>query len=77
MFPAFFALKDNCSTLQPGCWYPKYFIFGDTHYNSAGDKVAAQVLIDSLTLTPPAKDGGPSNAFTITADQRTDPTEGR
>lgn len=77
MFPAFFAVKDNCSTLQPGCWYQKYFIFGDTHYNSAGDKVAAQVVVDSLTLTPPAKDGGSDGGMLIEADQRTDPTEGR
>ena len=77
MFPAFFAVKDNCSTLQPGCWYDKYFIFGDTHYNSAGDKVAAQVVIDSLVLTPPSKDAGTDNGMLMEADQRTAPTEGR
>ncbi len=52
MFPAFFALKDACSPAQPGCWYLNDFIFGDTHYNSAGDEIAGKILIKSLTVSP-------------------------
>lgn len=55
MFPAFFAVKDSCSRMQPGCWYLNYFLFGDTHYNSAGDAIVAGVLVQSLTDLPPAK----------------------
>lgn len=55
MFPAFFAVKDQCPRSQPGCWYLDDFIFGDTHYNSAGEALAADVLIDSLNRTPPAR----------------------
>ncbi len=55
MFPTFFAVKQQCPRTQPGCWYLNYFIFGDTHYNSAGEALAADVLIDSLNNIPPAK----------------------
>lgn len=55
LFPAFFAIKDRCPPLQPGCWYPSHFIFGDTHYNSAGDAVVANVISESLTSVPVAK----------------------
>ncbi len=54
MFPPYFAVKDQCPRSQPGCWYLDDFIFGDTHYNSAGEALAADVLIDSLNRTPPA-----------------------
>ncbi len=55
LFPAFFAVKDRCGRLEPGCWYTNYFIFGDTHYNSAGDALVASVIIRSLTEIPPVK----------------------
>lgn len=55
LFPAFFAVKDACPSTQPGCWYQKYFIFGDTHFNSAGDAVVADVLAQTLEQTPVAK----------------------
>jgi hypothetical protein len=58
MFPAFFAVKGSCSRMQPGCWYLDYFLFGDTHYNSAGDAIAAEVLVKSLTDVPAAKREG-------------------
>ena len=32
LFPEFFAVKDACPRSQPGCWYLRYFIFGDFHY---------------------------------------------
>lgn len=63
MFPAFFALKGACSPAQPGCWYLNDFIFGDTHYNSAGDEIAAKILIKSLTASPVDKHSeGPSGS---------------
>ena len=52
LFPAFFAIKEQCPPLQPGCWYLSHFIFGDTHYNSAGDAVVAEVVGKSLAETP-------------------------
>lgn len=55
LFPAFFAVKEQCSRLEPGCWYLNYFIFGDTHYNSAGDAIAADVIGKSLAESPAAK----------------------
>ena len=55
LFPAFFAIKEQCPPLQPGCWYLSHFIFGDTHYNSAGDAVVAEVISKSLEEAPASK----------------------
>ena len=55
LFPAFFAVKEQCSKTQPGCWYLSHFIFGDTHFNSTGDALAARVISRSLEETPAAK----------------------
>ena len=55
LFPAFFAVKQQCSPLEPGCWYLKYFVFGDTHYNAAGDAIAAEVIGKSLEDSPALK----------------------
>ena len=55
LFPAFFAAKEACPQGQPGCWYPKLFIFGDAHYNAAGNALVADAVIQSLTEDPPAK----------------------
>ena len=55
LFPAFLAAKDQCPRLQPGCWYLKYFTFGDIHYNAAGNAVVAEVVSKSLAETPPVK----------------------
>ena len=55
LFPAFFAVKDACPRFQPGCWYLSHFLFGDTHYNSAGDAVVADVVSKALTQNPPVK----------------------
>jgi hypothetical protein len=55
LFPAFFAVKEQCPTSRPGCWYLSHFIFGDTHYNSTGDALAASVISRSLEEIPPVK----------------------
>ncbi len=55
LFPAFFAIKEQCPRLQQGCWYLSHFIFGDTHYNSAGDAVVAEVISKALADAPPAR----------------------
>jgi hypothetical protein len=55
LFPAFLAVKANCPRLEPGCWYLEYFIFGDIHYNSAGNAVVAEVVTKSLSQAPPEK----------------------
>jgi hypothetical protein len=55
LFPAFFAVKEQCPPSQPGCWYLSHFIFGDTHYNSAGDAIVADVVSKSLNEIPVQK----------------------
>jgi len=55
LFPTFFALKDHCSRLEPGCWYLSYFIFGDMHYNAAGNALVADAVIKTLEQDPPGK----------------------
>jgi hypothetical protein len=55
LFPQFFAIKEACPKLEPGCWYLSHFIFGDMHYNAAGNTLVADVVIDSLKTMPPVK----------------------
>ena len=55
LFPEFFAVKDACPRSQPGCWYLHYFIFGDFHYNAAGNALVADKVITALKDTPPMK----------------------
>ncbi len=55
LFPAFLSLRQQCPAGQPGCWYLKYFIFGDNHYNAAGNTIVAEAVIQSLSQTPPQK----------------------
>ena len=55
VFPAFFAVKGQCPSTEPGCWYERYFIFGDTHYNNAGDALVADELSKALTAAPVIK----------------------
>lgn len=58
LYPVFFAAKEQCPRLQPGCWYAKLFIFGDIHYSDAGNALVADAVVKSLTNTPPAKLAG-------------------
>jgi len=55
VFPAFFAVKDQCPPVEPGCWYLKLFVFGDVHYTAAGNALVADAVIKSLAEEPPAK----------------------
>ena len=55
VFPAFLALKQHCPPGQPGCWYLNDFIFGDEHYNAAGNALVADAVSRSLEEHPPAK----------------------
>jgi hypothetical protein len=55
LFPAFFDAKAQCPKTQPGCWYEKDFIFGDTHYNNTGDTMVADALDKALNDNPVAK----------------------
>ena len=55
VFPAFFSVKAQCPRLAPGCWYLDYFIFGDIHYNEAGNALVADAVTRSLSETPPQK----------------------
>src|SRR5271157_5951306 len=54
-FPPFFAAKDECPRTQPGCWYLNLFVFGDFHFNPAGNALVADAVITSLAEEPPAK----------------------
>lgn len=55
VFPDFFAAKEQCSRLQPGCWYLKYFVFGDIHYNAAGNALVTDAVSRSLSAAPAVK----------------------
>jgi hypothetical protein len=55
LFPAFFAAKAQCPRLEPGCWYLDYFLFGDIHYNSAGNALVAEAVSKSLSDMPAEK----------------------
>ncbi len=55
LFPAFFAVKEQCPRNQPGCWYLNYFVFGDIHYNAAGNALVADIVSQSLAETPVLK----------------------
>ena len=55
LFPAFLSLKQECPGSEPGCWYLQYFIFGDNHYNAAGNAVVANAVNESLSQKPPRK----------------------
>ncbi len=57
LFPQFLALKQKCPAGEPGCWYLTYFIFGDNHYNAAGNAVVADAVVQSLSQAPPGKRG--------------------
>ena len=73
LFPAFFAVKDECPHTQPGCWYLSHFIFGDTHYNSAGDALVAGVISKNLSEIPASKrqlPPPPSSSSSAARDRR-------
>ena len=53
LFPAFFAAKNECPWTQRGCWYLSLFLFGDHHYNTAGNTLIADEVIKSLEQDPP------------------------
>ncbi len=55
VFPAFFAVKNQCPQGQPGCWYLNDFIFGDEHYNAAGNALVTDAVGKSLEKNPPVK----------------------
>ena len=55
VFPAFFAVKSQCPKGQPGCWYLSEFIFGDEHYNAAGNALVADSVGKGLEESPPVK----------------------
>jgi len=55
LFPEFFAIKDSCPKLEPGCWYLSHFIFGDMHYDAVGNALVADIVINSLKGMPPVK----------------------
>lgn len=55
LFPAFLSVKNACSPEHPGCWYLSHFIFGDFHYNAAGNALVARAVIESLRAMPPTK----------------------
>lgn len=55
IFPAFFAVKNQCPQHHPGCWYLNEFIFGDEHYTVAGNALVADAVGKSLEENPPVK----------------------
>jgi len=55
IFPEFFAEKEQCPRLQPGCWYLKNWLFGDIHLNAHGNAIVADAVSGSLESMPPVK----------------------
>jgi len=55
LFPVFLAAKGQCPPSSPGCWYASSYIFGDVHYNVAGNARVAEAVIQSLEVAPPHK----------------------
>ena len=55
IFPEFFAEKEQCPKLQPGCWYLKNWIFGDIHLNANGNALVADVVSRNLEAVPAVK----------------------
>ena len=55
VFPQFYAARDACPPSERGCWYQKLFIYGDIHYNAAGNALVADAVIRSLQQQPPQK----------------------
>ncbi len=55
VFPSFYAARDACPRSQPGCWYRKLFIYGDIHYNPAGNALVADKVVKSLRQQPVGK----------------------
>jgi len=72
-FPAFFAVKDQCPRSQPGYWYLSRFIFGDFHYNAAGNALVADTVIKSLDAAPPAKARGMGDSASVSKHFRSAP----
>jgi hypothetical protein len=70
VFPAFQSVKDQCPPSQPGCWYLKYFIFGDMHFNAEGNAIFADVVIRSLEGALPVKN---TTRLDLTARAPADP----
>src|SRR5713226_9348460 len=65
LFPAFLAVKEQCPHIQPGCWYERFFIFGDVHYSNRGNALVAAEVIESLAATPPSKAPALSSAPSV------------
>jgi hypothetical protein len=55
VFPEFFAEKDKCPKIQPGCWYLRNWTFGDIHLNANGNKIVADKVSKNLEALPPVK----------------------
>ena len=55
VFPEFFAARDQCPQSAPGCWYLKYFVFGDIHYNAEGNRLVSGAVSQSISAQPVVK----------------------
>jgi hypothetical protein len=60
LYPEFFAVKDACPWQQRGCWYDKFFLYGDVHYTEVGNAMVADAVVKGLTESPPVKLPSPS-----------------
>ena len=66
LFEAFQAVKDKCPPSERGCWYLKYFIYGDFHFSTAGSALVADAVSRSLEAATPAK----TTTSTVAAEGR-------
>ncbi len=54
-FQPLLAEKKRCTALLPGCWYARNFIFGDVHFNRAGNRLVVDTVIEALRRAPVVK----------------------
>ena len=71
IFPEFFAAKEQCPKLQPGCWYLRNWTFGDIHLNANGNAIVADAVSKNLQAVPPVKHAATPSGSPATQSRQT------
>jgi len=71
IFPEFFAAKEQCPKLQPGCWYLRNWTFGDIHLNANGNAIVADAVSKNLQAVPPVKHAATPSGSPATRSRQT------
>ena len=65
IFPEFFAEKEKCPKVEPGCWYLRNWTFGDIHLNANGNAIVADAVTRNLQAAPPMKHAAAAASKTV------------